>query len=66
MAYSSGQVAERLGVSENTLRRYIREGFLDEPGWERVGRRKKRSYEEPWVVEAERKLGMSSPEPTQD
>ena len=29
MAISTGEAAERLGVSDNTIREYLRKGFLD-------------------------------------
>ncbi|MDR2380843.1 MAG: helix-turn-helix domain-containing protein [Bifidobacteriaceae bacterium] len=53
---STSQVAVALGVSPATVRRYIKEGFLPEPGWVNRGRRRERSYSPEWVQAAVRKL----------
>jgi excisionase family DNA binding protein len=53
---TTSAVAERLGVSPSTVRRYIKDNFLPEPGWGKVGRRRQRIYSEDWVRAAEEKL----------
>jgi excisionase family DNA binding protein len=58
---TTSAVAERLGVSASTVRRYIKDGYLPEPGWGRVGRRRQRIYSEGWVRAAEEKLASDQP-----
>ncbi|MDR1117892.1 MAG: MerR family DNA-binding transcriptional regulator [Bifidobacteriaceae bacterium] len=55
-AASTSEVASALGVSPATVRRYIKEGFLPEPGWVTKGRRKERGYSPEWVEAALQKL----------
>lgn len=50
--YSTKAVADILGVAPSTVRRYISDGFLPEPGWVRVGRRRQRQYSQEWVRRA--------------
>lgn len=54
--YSTSEVARLLGVTDATVRRYVATGFLPEPGWVRVGRRRHRQYSKSWVENARRKL----------
>lgn len=56
--YSTKEVAGQLGVAEGTVRRYITDGFLPEPGWISRGRRRERRYSEAWVSAAKSKLGI--------
>lgn len=58
---TTGAVAERLGVSPSTVRRYIKDKYLPEPGWGKVGRRRQRTYSEDWVRAAEEKLASDQP-----
>jgi DNA-binding transcriptional MerR regulator len=53
---TTAAVAARLGVSPSTVRRYIKENYLPEPGWGKVGRKNQRVYTEAWVRAAEKKL----------
>lgn len=58
---TTSAVAERLGVSPSTVRRYIKDNYLPEPGWGKVGRRRQRIYSEDWVRAAEEKLASDQP-----
>ena len=58
--YSTSEAAAQLGVSPSTLRRYLKEGFLTEPGWGRVGRRRQREYDETWIQAAKAQLRKAS------
>ena len=64
---TTSKVAERLGVSPSTVRRYIKEKYLPEPDWGKVGRRRQRIYSESWVRAAEEKLAndQRSTDPSQ-
>jgi DNA-binding transcriptional MerR regulator len=53
---TTSQVAEELGVTAGTVRRYISDKILPEPGWTYRGRRKQRAYSPSWVEDAKRAL----------
>jgi excisionase family DNA binding protein len=54
--YTTSEVAAMLDVSPSTIRRWLKEKFLPEPGWGRNGRRKQRLFSDAWVASARRKL----------
>ncbi len=57
---STSEVAAALDVSPSTVRRYLKEKILPEPGWTRKGRRKERGYSQEWLVEAKRTLQLDA------
>jgi DNA-binding transcriptional MerR regulator len=57
--YKTSEVAARLRVAPTTVRRWINDGFLPEPGIWAQGRKRERSYSESWVVSAEKKIKAS-------
>jgi DNA-binding transcriptional MerR regulator len=48
--------AALLGVAPSTLRSYIKQKVLDDPGLLRVGRRLQRGYTEEYIAQARRQL----------
>ena len=56
--YSTSEVAAALKVSPATVRRWMKEGFLPEPGWTKTGRRRQRAYGAGWLADAREKLAQ--------
>ena len=58
-SYTTSQAARILGVSPQTLRRYITSGQLPEPGWGRMGLKKQREFTQEWIDAAQQWMKAS-------